>query len=144
LEWLDPFYVGGHWVPEMVAKAGGVDVLGKAKKPSFRVTLEQVVEAAPEVLFIAPCGYDAKKTRDEYLSMSFPESWKSIPAVREGRVYALNANDYVSRPAGRLVTGMEAMAKGLHPQMAVRAKAEAAMIQIGEKSPQSRRAGVAS
>jgi iron complex transport system substrate-binding protein len=143
LEWLQPFYVGGHWVPEMVASAGGTDVLGMAKKPSRRVTLEEVVEAAPDVLLIAPCGYDARKTRQEYLSMSFPEAWQSIPAVRDGRVYALNANDYVSRPAGRLVTGIEAMAKALHPEMRVRAKAEAAMIHVGEARRQTRTAGVA-
>lgn len=130
LEWMQPFYVGGHWVPEMVAKAGGQDVLGEAKKPSYRLTLEQVVEAAPEVLFIAPCGYDARKTRDEYVSLRLPDTWREMPAVRDGKVYALDANDYVSRPAGRLVTGIEAMAKALHPEMLVRPKAEAAMIHI--------------
>lgn len=134
LEWLQPFYAGGHWVPEMVAKAGGMDVLGVAKKPSRRVTMEEVVEAAPEVLLIAPCGYDAKKTQQEYLSLSFPQAWQSIPAVRDGRVYALNANDYVSRPAGRLVSGIEAMAKALHPEMRVRPKAEVALMQMGEAS----------
>jgi len=140
LEWLQPFYVGGHWVPEMVAKAGGVDVLGEARKPSHRVTMDEVVEAAPEVLLIAPCGYDARKARDEYLGMSFPEAWRSIPAVRDGCVYALDANDYVSRPAGRLVTGIEAMAKAFHPEMKVRAKAEAAMLQIGAAHRNSRSA----
>jgi iron complex transport system substrate-binding protein len=144
LEWLQPFYVGGHWVPEMVPKAGGVDLLGEAKKPSRRVTLEDVVAAAPEVLFIAPCGYDARKTREEYISMDFPESWNTIPAVREGRVYALNANDYVSRPAGRLVTGIEAMAKALHPDVKVRPKAEEAMIRIAEHSRHTRGASVGS
>lgn len=143
LEWLQPFYVGGHWVPEMVAKAGGLDLLGTAKKPSRRVTVEEVVEAAPEVLLIAPCGYDAKKTRQEYLSMAFPDRWQNVPAVRDGRVYALNANDYVSRPAGRLVTGIEAMAKAFHPEMRVRPKADAAMIHIGEANRQSRTASVA-
>ena len=143
LEWLQPYYVGGHWVPDMVASAGGTDALGVAKKPSRRVTIEEVVEGAPEVLLIAPCGYDAKKAQQEYASMSFPEAWQSIPAVRDGRVYALDANDYVSRPAGRLVTGIEAMAKALHPEMQVRAKAETAMIQIGEASRPKRRAGVA-
>jgi iron complex transport system substrate-binding protein len=143
LEWLQPYYVGGHWVPEMVAKAGGTDVLGVAKKPSRRVTFEEIMEAAPEVLLIAPCGYDAHKTQQEYLSMSLPEAWQNIPAVREGRVYALNANDYVSRPAGRLVTGIEAMAKALHPEMRVRPKAEAAMIRMGEVMRQRRSAGVA-
>lgn len=141
LEWLDPFYGGGHWVPEMVAKAGGVDVIGHAKKPSFRITLEQIVEAAPEVLLIACCGYDAEKARDEYLSMSLPEAWQSIPAVQQGRVYALNANEYVSRPAGRLVTGIEMMAKAFHPEMKVRPKAEAGMICVGEMTRSRRRAG---
>jgi len=140
LEWLQPFYVGGHWVPEMVAKAGGIDVLGEARKPSHRVTPEEVVEGEPEVLLIAPCGYDARKARAEYLGVSFPEAWRSIPAVRDGRVYALDANDYVSRPAGRLVTGIEAMAKAFHPEMKVRAKAEAAMLQIGAAHHDSRSA----
>ena len=144
LEWLQPFYVGGHWVPEMVSYAGGNDVLGQAKKPSYRLTLEEVVAAAPEVLFIAPCGYDAERARREYLSMSFPEAWGSIPAVRDGRVYALDANSYVSRPAGRLVTGIEAMAKALHPEMNVRAKAEAALLCICEARQHSRSAGVGS
>jgi iron complex transport system substrate-binding protein len=144
LEWLQPLYVGGHWVPEMVSKAGGVDVLGKPKKPSRQVILQEIVEAATEVLLIAPCGYDAKKAQQEYSSMKFPEEWSAIPAVQEGRVYALDANDYVSRPAGRLVTGIEAMAKALHPQMEVRRKAEAAMIPIGDAKRQSRSAGMAS
>jgi iron complex transport system substrate-binding protein len=140
LEWLQPFYVGGHWVPEMVAKAGGVEVLGKAKKPSFTVTLEQIVVAAPEVILITPCGYDAKKTHHEYLSMSFPPEWYTIPAVRDGRVYALDANFYVSRPAGRLVTGMEAMAHCLHPEIIVPFRAHNSIIHVA----QTRRATVAS
>jgi len=144
LEWLRPFYVGGHWVPEMVLYAGGHDVLGKAKTPSYRVTIEEVIAAAPEVLFLAPCGYDAEKARKEYLSMSLPEEWKKMPAVRDGRVFAMNANAYVSRPAGRLVTGIEAMAKALHPEMKIRPKAEAAMLQIGEPVRHLRAAASAS
>lgn len=144
LEWLQPFYVGGHWVPEMVAHAGGRDVLGRAKKPSHRVALQEVVAAAPEVLLIAPCGYDAEKARHEYLSMSFPEEWGTIPAVREGRVYALDANSYVSRPAGRLVTGIEAMAKALHPEIKVRPKAEAALLHVTQPVRYARSMGVGS
>ena len=140
LEWLDPFYVGGHWVPEMIARAGGVNVLGKAKTPSYRVTLEEIVAAAPEVLFIGPCGYDAERARKEYLSMEFPETWRSIPAVRDGRVFALDANGIVSRPAGRLVTGIEAMAKAMHPHVNVRRKAELAFLNLGDTSHHGRRA----
>jgi iron complex transport system substrate-binding protein len=130
LEWLQPFYVGGHWVPEMIHHAGGVDVLGEPKKPSHRISLEEIVSVAPEFLFIAPCGYNAEQARDEYLSLTFPEEWRSIPAVRDGRVFALDANSYVSRPAGRLVTGIEAMAKAMHPTMLVRAKAELALLSV--------------
>src|SRR6266478_2976999 len=75
LEWLQPFYVGGHWVPEMIQVAGGEDVLGKNRTPSFPVHLQDIVEAEPEILLIAPCGYRAQQARIEYLSLEFPEQW---------------------------------------------------------------------
>ncbi len=130
LEWLQPFYVGGHWVPEMIHVAGGEDVLGKARTPSFRVHLQDIVEAAPEILLIAPCGYSAQRARDEYLSIDLPEQWNAMPAVRNGRVYALEANSYFSRPGPRLITGMESLAKLLHPAMEVSREAEAAILPI--------------
>ncbi len=130
LEWLQPFYVGGHWVPEMIHVAGGEDVLGKARTPSFRVHLQDIVEAAPEILLIAPCGYGAQRARDEYLSLDLPEQWNAMPAVRNGRVYALEANSYFSRPGPRLITGMESLAKLLHPAMEVSREAEAAILPI--------------
>jgi len=130
LEWLQPFYVGGHWVPEMIHRAGGQDVFGRARTPSFRITIEDVIDAAPEILLIAPCGYGAERAREEYKSMSFPEPWHDIPAVRNGRVYALEANSYFSRPGPRLVTGIEALAKLFHPAMEVPGEAEAAVVTI--------------
>jgi iron complex transport system substrate-binding protein len=130
LEWLQPFYVGGHWVPEMIHRAGGEDVFGRARTPSFRITLENVIEAAPEILMIAPCGYSAEQARDEYRSMNFPENWNAIPAVRNGRVYALEANSYFSRPGPRLITGIEALAKLLHPTVEVSREAESAILPI--------------
>lgn len=131
LEWLQPFYVGGHWVPEMIVRAGGKDVLGKVRTPSYRVSAEEIVAAAPEVIFVAPCGYSKEQARDEYMSLVFPEGWHEIPAVRNGHVYALDANSYVSRPGPRLVTGIEAMMKILHPAAQVPEKAAAASLQIG-------------
>jgi iron complex transport system substrate-binding protein len=141
LEWLDPFYSGGHWVPEMVSYAGGIDVLGKAKVPSRRVSLDEIVAASPEVLFVGPCGYNAEQTRSEYLSMRFPEVWRTIPAVRDGRVYALDANGIVSRPAGRLVSGIEAMAKAMHPSLKVRKKIESAFLPLDDAPRSTRSAG---
>jgi iron complex transport system substrate-binding protein len=130
LEWLQPFYNGGHWVPEMIQMAGGVDVLGKARTPSVRIPLQEIVEAEPEILLIAPCGYHAKRARDEYLSLDFPEQWSAMPAVRNGRVYALEANSYFSRSGPRLITGVEALAKLLHPEVEVSKEAESAILFI--------------
>ena len=130
LEWLQPFYVAGHWVPEMIELASGKDVLGRKRTPSFRVSAEDVIEAAPEILFIAQCGYSAKQARDEYRTMTFREEWSAIPAVRDGRVYALDASGYFSRPGPRLITGIEALAKILHPEVAVSPEAEGVAIPI--------------
>ncbi len=140
LEWLQPFYVGGHWVPETIERAGGVDVIGRADTPYFRVTEEEIVAAAPEVIIVAPCGYNNEQSREEYLSLLFSPEWESIPAVRNGRVYAMDANSYVSRPGPRLVTGMEALAKAIHPYVKVRPGAEAALLPI---KPAARNAQIA-
>jgi iron complex transport system substrate-binding protein len=130
LEWLQPFYVGGHWVPEMIELAGGRDVLGRVHTPSFRVTQEEIVAAAPEVILISPCGYGAQQARDEYLSMALPHEWNVIPAVQSGRVYALEANNYFSRPGPRLITGIEALAKVFHPSIEVAGDAESAALSV--------------
>jgi iron complex transport system substrate-binding protein len=134
LEWLQPFYVGGHWVPEMIEHAGGVDAIGRVATPSVRVTEEEILAAAPDVILVAPCGYSKMKARDEYLTTNFSPEWADIPAVRDGRVYAMEANSYVSRPGPRLVTGMEAMAKAIHPYISVRPGAEAALLKITQST----------
>jgi iron complex transport system substrate-binding protein len=130
LEWLQPFYVGGHWVPEMIHRAGGEDLFGRARTPSFRISIEHVMEASPEILLIAPCGYSAEQARDEYRSMTFPKEWNTIPAVRHGRVYALEANSYFSRPGPRLIAGIEALAKLFQPGIEVSREAESAILPI--------------
>jgi iron complex transport system substrate-binding protein len=130
LEWLQPFYVAGHWVPEMIEIAGGVDALGKKRTPSFRVSPEDVIDAAPELLLIAQCGYSAQQARDEYNAMAFPEEWNAMPAVRNSRVYAMDASGYFSRPGPRLMTGIEALAKILHPVVVVSPEAESVAMLI--------------
>ena len=142
LEWLQPFYVSGHWVPEMIHVAGGEDVLGKIRTPSFRVHLQDIVESEPDILLIAPCGYTAQQARDEYRSMEFPEQWNAMPAVRNGRVYALEANSYFSRSGPRLITGIEALAKLFQPGIEVPREAEAAVLPIAAAAPTTRAAAV--
>jgi iron complex transport system substrate-binding protein len=134
LEWLDPFYVGGHWVPEMIALAAGEDVFGKVATPSFRVTARDIIAVAPDIIVVSPCGYSAEQGRAEYCSMKFSDEWNSIPAVRSGRVYAFEANSYASRPGPRLAIGVEALAKIFHPAIAVSNEAASGFTPISTKS----------
>ena len=117
LEWLDPFYVGGHWVPEMVACAGGEDVLGRVGEPSFQVTAEQIAQSRAEVIVVMPCGYNAARAAIECKREVFPEGWRVLPAIREGRVFAVDANAYFSRPGPRLADGVELLAHLFHPEL---------------------------
>jgi len=142
LEWLQPFYVGGHWVPEMIELAGGHDVLGRPHTPSFRVTLEEIIDAAPDVILVSPCGYGAQQARNEYLSMAHTDEWNALPAVRSGRVYALAANSYFSRPGPRLVTGIEALAGVFHPGMRVGEEAQRAATPVAAPTLSARAAAI--
>ncbi len=116
MEWLDPPFAAGHWVPEMIALAGGREVLGRAGEKSFRVTWNQVIAARPEVILLIPCAYSAEAAQREWEALPKPPGWESVPAVERGCVYALDANSYCSRPAPRVVEGVERIARLLHPE----------------------------
>ncbi|HYM68217.1 MAG TPA: ABC transporter substrate-binding protein, partial [bacterium] len=120
VEWLDPIYVGGHWVPEMVAVAGGRDVLGTAGAPSRTVPWQDVRDARPEVLVVAPCGFDVARARAEMHLMTARAGWDDLPAVRQGHVYVVDASSYFSRPGPRLVNGVEILAALLGSETATR------------------------
>jgi len=107
LEWLSPPFNGGHWIPEMIDLAGGVDPLGKLGKDSYRMEWDQVLQVDPDVVLVMPCGHNLERSVEEYHATQFPEGWKQVKAVRNGRVYAMNASAYFSRPGPRLVTGLE-------------------------------------
>jgi iron complex transport system substrate-binding protein len=115
LEWLDPPYIAGHWVPEMVEVAGGLDVLGRIAQPSFRTDWNTVIAAQPEIIVLMPCGYDLKETLDEYVTWDRPINWGSVPAVRNSRMFAVDATSYFSRPGPRLADGVETLASIFHP-----------------------------
>jgi iron complex transport system substrate-binding protein len=117
LEWLDPPYCGGHWVPEMVALAGGTDVLGHVGKPSFRVEWKQMIDAKPDVIVIMPCGFNLEKTIEEISRTTFPPAWHHLPAVKQGRIFATGANSYFSRPGPRLAEGLTILARAIHPHV---------------------------
>jgi iron complex transport system substrate-binding protein len=117
MEWLDPPFAAGHWVPEMIALAGGHEVLGIAGQPSFRLTWEQVIAAQPEIVLLIPCGYDADAARREWEALPKPSGWETVPAARDGRIYPFDANSYCSRPAPRVVDGIEQLARLFHPDL---------------------------
>lgn len=116
LEWFEPLYVAGHWVPEMVALAGGHDVLGRKGEPSVKIAWHQVVDAKPDVILLMPCGFDARRAVKESAPLRSREGWNELPAVKTGNVYALNGNAYFSRPGPRLVNGLEILARIIHPE----------------------------
>ena len=119
LEWLDPFYVAGHWVPEMAAAAGGVDVLGRAGEVSVRVSAEDIAQSAADVLIVMPCGYDEERSAREFTEMNLAALWPDLPAVRSGRVYAIDGNSYTSRPGPRLTDGVDLLSACLRGDLAV-------------------------
>jgi iron complex transport system substrate-binding protein len=109
LEWLDPPFQGGHWIPEMVNLCGGDPVLATAGEKSVRVTWRQILAADPEIIIVMPCGYNLAETIAQFHSLTFPVEWNSLTAARNGAVYAVNGTAYFSRPGPRLVDGLEIM-----------------------------------
>jgi iron complex transport system substrate-binding protein len=117
LEWTDPPYIAGHWVPEMAYIAGGFDGLGVPGMPSRRVGWEEIVDYDPEYLLVMPCGYDARKAAEEARNLMVLEKLRGVQAVSGGRVYALDANALFSRPGPRLFEGLTILGKILHPTL---------------------------
>jgi iron complex transport system substrate-binding protein len=117
LEWLDPVYCSGHWVPEMVRIAGGIDALSSEGKDSVRIPWADVVKWAPEVLIVTPCGFNLEKVIEQSHRLSNYPGWFDLPAVRQDRVYAVDANSYFARPGPRVVDGTELLAHLIHPEL---------------------------
>jgi iron complex transport system substrate-binding protein len=115
VEWLDPLYAAGHWVPEMVEVAGGRDVLAQGSVPSERITWDRLIAAAPEILIVMPCGFSIERTERELGRLTSHPDWRRLPAVLNGRVFAVDAVSYFSRPGPRLVQGVEILAALCHP-----------------------------
>ena len=115
MEWVDPPFYSGHWGPELVEIAGGHDLLGRKHQPSAQIEWEQVLDARPEIIVLALCGYDIDRAQRDYkLLRRFP-GFGSIPAADSGQVYVVNASAYFARPGPRIVDSLENLAGILHP-----------------------------
>jgi len=116
LEWYDPLFNAGHWVPQMVEIAGGADVLAVSGKPSVRIEWRDVLIAAPQVLALMPCGFSVDRAVSDVSLLTRLPGWRDLPAVRKENVFAVDASSYFSRPGPRLVDGVELLAHILHPE----------------------------
>jgi iron complex transport system substrate-binding protein len=124
MEWLDPVYASGHWVPELVKIAGGIDELGSEGGESVRVSWDDVAAWAPEVLVIMPCGFNLEQTMKQiwsvfasYGSGTGKSHFFNLPAIKNNRVFAVDANAYFARPGPRVVEGAELLARVIHPEL---------------------------
>jgi iron complex transport system substrate-binding protein len=115
LEWSDPPFSGGHWVPEMIELVGGVPVLAEKGQPSRETAWHEIRVAAPEVIVFMPCGYYLEEAEDEAASFIDHPEFADTPAARNGNVYAVDATSYFSRPGPRIVDGLEILAWAVHP-----------------------------
>jgi len=114
-EWLEPPYAAGHWVPDMVSAAGGMEIAGIAGEPSFRMRWTDVAGLEPDTVVLAPCGFDLDRTLSEVVTLDLSAHLLGTAARQESRVFAVDANGYFSRPGPRLVDGVELLAYLLHP-----------------------------
>ena len=117
MEWLQPPWAGGHWIPQMVDYAGGVDGLGRLGKPSHRIDWTEVVKYQPEIIVLSPCGFDTNEVMEEAHVLASYEGWKKTPAFKSSRIYAVNASAYFSRSGPRVVDGLEILAHIIHPEL---------------------------
>ena len=117
LEWLDPPFIGGHWVPEMIRLAGGFDGMGKEGRHSVTTTWKEIADYNPEVVVLMPCGYHLGESLAEVKKYTWPPEWKGLKAVRNGQVYAVDGSSYYNRPGPRVVDGLEILAEILHPEL---------------------------
>jgi iron complex transport system substrate-binding protein len=125
MEWIDPPFCGGHWNPELVELAGGLDPVGRKGQPSRRVTWEEIQRADPDAVVLACCGFGMDRTRREMALLAGKTEWESLRAVREGRVYVADGSTYFSRPGPRIVDSLEMLAYMLHPEAVAAAAAPA-------------------
>ena len=116
IEWINPFFTSGHWVPEMIEMSGGENMITKKGEHSRKMEIEEIENENPDVMILMPCGFDVQRTVSEYEKyLKNDLRWNELRAVKERKVFAVNANSFFSKPSIRVITGIEILAKILHP-----------------------------
>ena len=117
LEWIDPPFNAGHWTPELIEMAGGIDCLGNKHQPSQTTLWERIIEAQPDVMFVACCGFSMERAIEDLPILQSNEGWDDLPCVKNKRIYFSDGNSYFNRPGPRLVDSLEIIANALHPDV---------------------------
>jgi iron complex transport system substrate-binding protein len=117
IEWMEPFFTAGHWIPEMVEFAGGINMISKKGERSRKMNIKEISKSDPEIIILMPCGFNTKRTIDEYGSIlkNNPE-WDGLRAVKNKKIFAVDANSFFSKPSIRTITGLEILAKIIQPK----------------------------
>lgn len=116
IEWIEPFFTAGHWVPEMIQIAGGINMISKIGEHSRRLDFQEVIESDPDIIIMMPCGFDTKRTISEYNNiLKENKKWNSLKAVKNNQIFAVDANSFFSKPSIRTIEGLEILAKIIHP-----------------------------
>ena len=118
IEWIEPFFTAGHWVPEMIESAGGINMITKSGEHSRKMDIAEIERVDPDILILMPCGFGVERTVLEYKKILKENSrWNKLRAVKKNRVFVVDANSYFSKPSIRIFTGIEILGKILHPEV---------------------------
>ncbi len=117
IEWIEPLMAAGNWTPELIALAGGINLFGEAGRHSPWMTWEDLESADPDVILVAPCGFDVPRTLEEMHWLTGRPGWRRLRAVQSGRVYVADGNQYFNRPGPRVVETLEILIEILHPEL---------------------------
>ncbi len=117
IEWIEPFFTAGHWVPEMIEIVGGINMISKTGEHSRRLDIDEIVNASPDIIILMPCGFDTQRTISEYNKiLKNNKIWNSLTAVKNDKVFAVDANSFFSKPSIRTIEGIEILAKIIKPE----------------------------
>lgn len=117
IEWIEPFFTAGHWVPEMIEIAGGINMISKTGEHSRRLDMDEVIKSNPDIIILMPCGFDTQRTIKEYEKfLKNKEQWKNLEAVKKNQIFAVDANSFFSKPSIRTIEGIEILAKIIQPE----------------------------
>jgi len=117
IEWIEPLMAGGNWMPELIDKAGGINLFGESGKHSPWMNWEDLINENPDIIFVCPCGFDIERTLQEMSLLSSRSEWPDLKAVKNGRVFVADGNQFFNRPGPRLVESLEILAETIHPNV---------------------------